>query len=104
MLGKLSARSRADEGETNKARDSNSVGNLPIYPVHSTAAYHLKGVIYGNPIQMLLDTGAAVSLVHSDFWMKTKPPNQNVSSYCVTRRELLAVVTFIGHFRQYVSS
>ena len=42
-------------------------------PVAPIAGYRLSGTIQGVNISLLLDTGAAVTLLHEDTWLKNIP-------------------------------
>ena len=51
-------------------RTQNSVLTVPTLSVNCGLSYRLKGCIATLPIEFIIDTGAAVSLLRSDIWAK----------------------------------
>ena len=68
------AKSRASEGEPNKAQHPNT--NIPTLSVGSTSTYRLTGFVNGTRAEFLVDTGAAVTLVRKEVWECTKGRQQ----------------------------
>ena len=59
--------SRAGEGEQ-KAYVSQT--NIPTFSVDTESDYVVEGRVNGYPVNILIDTGAAATIVSSDVWEK----------------------------------
>ena len=42
-----------------------------LYSVTPTPAYHVDGYVNNVPASMVIDTGAAVTLLRKDLWLQT---------------------------------
>ena len=63
------ARSRASEGEPNKAKHPT---NIPTLSISSVSTYGLTGFVNGTRADFLVDTGAAVTLIRKKVWESIK--------------------------------
>ena len=60
-----------------------------VLPVSPSAAYQISASILGQPATFILDTGAAVTLLHKKAWDRVKPPSAILSPW--TGRKLVSV-------------
>ena len=67
-LATLNEKSQPSEGKNVKAH------NLSISTNCCTSSYRVSGSISGVQTSFLVDTGAAVTLVREDVWVRCKPP------------------------------
>ena len=69
------------EGQHSKARRHNASLSICVSPVTPADGYRLGGSINGVPTSLLLDTGAAVTLIHRDTWARTTSHPQELTSW-----------------------
>jgi hypothetical protein len=60
------------------AHDQTLKQPFSLYSVTPTPAYHVEGFVNNVPVSMVVDTGAAVTLLRKDLWLKT---NTNLMSW-----------------------
>ena len=63
--------------------------STPVLPVSPTAAYRIAASILGNPVSLILDTGAAVTILHKRAWDRVKSPSATLIPW--TGRNLVSV-------------
>ena len=51
------------------------------FSLHAPSVYHLNGLLFATPVSFLLDTGASVSLIHTDTWERAKPNNHKLDPW-----------------------
>ncbi|KAL5505636.1 hypothetical protein EMCRGX_G007100 [Ephydatia muelleri] len=69
----LIATSQAMEGQLQTVAHEQILEQPPffLYSVTPTPAYHVDGYVNNVPASMVIDTGAAVTLLRKEFWLKT---------------------------------
>ena len=68
--------SRAGEGEQ-KAHICQI--NIPTFSVDTESDYVVKGRVNRYPVNILIDTGAAATIVSSDLWEKIRSPGAELT-------------------------
>ena len=85
LMGKLEdtlAEARMHKGFENKRNDAqeghthSETSATPVLPINSSSAYKVPAFINDIRVNFLLDTGAAVSLVHRDVWEQVNAKTQ----------------------------
>ena len=84
----------ADEGDHSTKAATRSPSPIPsattpVLPVSPAAAYRISASDFGQPATFILDTGAAVTLLHKKTWDRMKPPLATLSPW--TGRKLVSV-------------
>ena len=82
----LSAVSWAGEGKQ-KAHVSQS--NVPTFSVDTESDYIVEGRVNGYPVNILIDAGAAASIVSNHVWEKIRSPGPELRS--ATEKKLVGV-------------
>ena len=76
-LSNLGAKGWASEGNPREASDLNTLINVNA----AMSFFSIQGKLFNKQISFLVDTGSAVSLLHSTIWKQSKPPGISLSPW-----------------------
>ena len=85
-LATLAAGSRVCKGINNVQQTQTDIF---VSPISSTVAYKISTLINNLPVSFVLDTGAAVTILHRETWEKIKMPKRQLTTW--TGQNLIGV-------------